>query len=72
VAGGEAIQALPDVCRLEHDEDVAVTQWAAHAILTAGLQTTLQKPQPVMPGRPKAMPRGVAGRGPMADGRAQA
>ena len=38
VAGGEAIQVLRDVCRLEADEALAVTHWAADAILTAGLR----------------------------------
>jgi AcrR family transcriptional regulator len=38
VAGGEAIQVLRDVCRLEAQEALAVTHWAADAILSAGLQ----------------------------------
>jgi hypothetical protein len=38
VAGSETIQVLRDVCRLEPDEALAVTQWVADAILTAGLQ----------------------------------
>ena len=38
VAGGEAIQVLRDVCHLEADAALAVTQWAANAILTAGLR----------------------------------
>lgn len=38
VAGGEAIQVLRDVCRLEAAEALAVTHWAADAILTAALQ----------------------------------
>jgi AcrR family transcriptional regulator len=37
VAGGEAVQVLRDVCRLEPDEALAVTRWAADAILAAGL-----------------------------------
>ena len=38
VAGGEAMQVLRDVCRLDFDEAFAVSRWAADAILTAGLQ----------------------------------
>ena len=38
VAGGEAIQVLRDVCRLDADEALAITHWAAGAILTAGLR----------------------------------
>ena len=38
VAGGEAIEVLRDVCRLDSDEALAVTHWAADAILTAGLR----------------------------------
>lgn len=38
VAGGEAITVMRDVCRLDPDEAIAVTRWAAEAILTVGLQ----------------------------------
>jgi AcrR family transcriptional regulator len=38
VAGGEAIQVLRDVCRLESDEALAITRWAAEVILAAGLR----------------------------------
>lgn len=38
VAGGEAIQVLRDICRLDADEALAITHWAADAILTAGLR----------------------------------
>ncbi len=38
VAGAEAITVLRDVCRLEPDDAIAVTRWAAEAILAAGLQ----------------------------------
>jgi len=38
VAGGEAIQVLRDICRLDADEALAITHWAADAILTAGIQ----------------------------------
>jgi AcrR family transcriptional regulator len=37
VAGGEAIQVLRDICRLDADDALAITHWAADAILTAGL-----------------------------------
>ena len=38
VTGGEAFTVLRDVCQLEPDEAIAVAHWAAHALLTAGLQ----------------------------------
>lgn len=38
VTGGEAFTVLSDVCQLEPDEAIAVAHWAAHALLTAGLQ----------------------------------
>lgn len=38
VTGGEAITVMRDVCRLAPDDAIAVTRWAAEAILTAGLQ----------------------------------
>jgi len=37
VAGGEAIEVLRDVCRLEPEEALAVTRWTADAILAAAL-----------------------------------
>jgi AcrR family transcriptional regulator len=37
VAGGEAIEVLRDVCRLEHEEALAVTNWTADVILAAAL-----------------------------------
>ena len=40
VAGGEAIQVLRDVCRLDAEEVLAVTRWTAEAILAAGLPGT--------------------------------
>ncbi len=38
VTGGEAFTVMRDVCGLEPDEAIAVTHWAAQALLTAGLQ----------------------------------
>ena len=38
VAGGEAITVLRDICHLEPDDAIAVTHWAAEAILTAGIR----------------------------------
>ncbi len=38
VMGGEAFTVLRDVCHLEPDEAIAVTKWAAEALLTAGLR----------------------------------
>jgi AcrR family transcriptional regulator len=37
VTGGEAFTVLRDVCRLDPDEAIAVTKWAAEALLNAGL-----------------------------------
>ena len=37
VMGSEAIVVMRDVCRLEPEEALAVTRWAAEAILQAGL-----------------------------------
>jgi hypothetical protein len=37
VMGGEAFTVLVDVCRLDPDEAIAVTTWAAAALLNAGL-----------------------------------
>ena len=37
VMGSEPIVVLRDVCRLEPEEALAVTRWAAEAILQAGL-----------------------------------
>lgn len=48
VAGGEAITVMRDVCRLGPDDAIAVTRWAAEAILTAGLQ---QRQPAERPGR---------------------
>jgi AcrR family transcriptional regulator len=39
VAGGEAITVMRDVCRLEPDEALEVTRWAARALVAAGLQS---------------------------------
>jgi AcrR family transcriptional regulator len=56
VAGGEAIQVLRDVCRLEADAALAVTNWAADVILTAGLRQrhapTLSQPSRAKTQRP--------------------
>ena len=38
VTGGEAIEVLRDICRLDSHEVLAVTHWAADAILTTGLR----------------------------------
>ena len=38
VMGGDAFTVLRDVCQLSPDEAVAVADWAAEAILTAGLR----------------------------------
>jgi hypothetical protein len=37
VIGGEALIVLRDVCHLSDDEAVAVTHWAAEALIAAGL-----------------------------------
>lgn len=37
VMGGEAFTVLRDVCQLDPDEAVSVANWAARALLTAGL-----------------------------------
>ena len=39
VLGAEAFTVLRDVCHLDAEEAVAVTAWAAEALLNAGLQT---------------------------------
>lgn len=38
VMGGEAFTVLRDVCRLEPDQAIAVANWAAQALLNAGLK----------------------------------
>jgi hypothetical protein len=38
VLGAEAFTVLRDVCRLDPDEAVAVTTWAAEVLLNAGLR----------------------------------
>jgi len=40
VAGGEAIEVLRDVCRLEPEDALAVTLWVADAILAAAVGPT--------------------------------
>jgi AcrR family transcriptional regulator len=54
VAGGEAIEVLRDVCRLEFDEALAVTHWAAHVLLAAGLQE--RQPPTTRRSTPKTAP----------------
>ena len=39
VAGGEAISVMRDVCRLEPEEALEVTRWAARSLVAAVLQS---------------------------------